>query len=156
MVRFRLKNRSKMTKKNKKISQKNVADADSFLNALEKATDALFYISETDAEIVPFIGREVDAVTAEAIVELAGADDDATVEVISADAFFERLTTHKDWFGDREKKRAERFAKVHEILKAELTEMAVVRIGRVRIDIIVAGRDRDGRLAGIRTWAVET
>ena len=145
-----------MTKKNKKISQKNAADADSFLNALEKATDALFYISETDAEIVPFIGREVDAVTTEAIVELAGAETDAPVEVISADVFFERLTTHKDWFGDREKKRAERFAKVHEILKAELTEMAVVRIGRVRIDIIVAGRDRDGRLAGIRTRAVET
>lgn len=143
-------------KKNKKISQKNLVEADSFLNALEKATDALFYISETDAEIIPFIGREVDAVTTAAIVEMAGVAADATVEVISADVFFERLTIHKDWFGDREKQRAERFAKVHEILKAELTEITVVRIGRIRIDIIVAGRDRNGRLAGIRTRAVET
>lgn len=133
-----------------------MAEADSFLNALEKATDALFYISETDAEIVPFIGREVDSVTTEAIVELAGADADSPVEVMSADGFFERLTAEKDWFGEREKQRAGRFAELYEILKTELTELTAVRIGRIRIDIIVAGRDHNGRLAGIRTRAVET
>ena len=70
--------------------------------------------------------------------------------------FFSRLTRVQDWHAEAEKERVRRFLKLRKLLRENLKETTVLRIGRIRIDIYVVGVDRYGKLAGIRTKAVET
>lgn len=90
------------------------------------------------------------------ILKQTGHEPDALVETVSADAFFERLIAINEWFGDSEKERAARFARLKAELAASLSDLTVFRIGRIRIDIYVVGIDAEGRLAGIATKSVET
>jgi hypothetical protein len=146
----------KMMKKNEKKSHGD----ENFIAAAEggfaAAARGLWYMSETDAEIVPFVWKEANSVTPAAVLEMLGAGDDATVEEVDPDTFFARLTTIQDWFGDGDKARAAGFDKLYEALQAELGKPTVFRIGNVQIDIVIAGIDAGGHIAGVRTRAVET
>jgi len=124
--------------------------------ALDSLTKNLFYISETDAEIVPFTFRKAESVTAAEILYQSGHKADDGVETLDAEAFFSRLTAVKDWFGPRENERAERFAVLKTEMENQLRDLKVFKIGKVQIDIYVVGLDGEGRLAGVRTKAVET
>ena len=120
-----------MTKKNKIILRSQGTTA----TMLTVLTNGLVYISETDAEIIPFNGDKASMVTADEILKQAGHEPDALVETVSAEAFFERLIAIKEWFGDSEKERAARFARLKEELAASLSDLTGFRIGKIRIDI---------------------
>lgn len=121
------------------------------LAEIEKSTDGLTYISETDASIEPvYVGH----VEAESFLESIGNDQKS--ETLDPAAFFDRLTTIKDWFGPRENERAKTFALLEEILRVNLRDIKVIRVGHIRIDIYVVGLDADDNLIGIKTKAVET
>lgn len=124
--------------------------------ALEAMTKGLVYISETDAAVIPFTGGTSPAVTAEEILRHTGQGADTTVETITAADFFDRLTKVKDWFGDTEIKRARQYAELRAELERTLIGLTVFKVGRVQIDLYIVGLDEDGRLAGVRTKAVET
>jgi len=122
------------------------------MDALEEACRGLTFISETDAELLPFhhaFGRGAN-------LKLAGQTARAPVEEPDFEEFFARLTIEKDWFGDEEKQRAERFARLRGVLREHLRDLRILRSGRIHIDILIAGIDQSGHLAGVRTWAVET
>lgn len=139
-------------KKNKKNSPGTKIKTD----ALAKALTGLIYISETDADILPFTGDKTSEVTALEIRKQSGTPSDVTIETVDPEGFFERLTTIKEWFGDVEKERAARFLKLKEELMRNLTQLKVFRIGTIRVDIYVVGIDTGGRLVGVKTRAVET
>jgi len=126
------------------------------IDAFAQVSNGLVYISETDAEVLPFIDGEADAVTKETVLKAAGLPDDTRVEEVDFDQFFARLSAVKDWYGDEEKKRAGQFARLGEVLQGYLRELKVFRLGRVQIEIYIAGLDETNHLAGIRTRAVET
>jgi hypothetical protein len=126
------------------------------INAFAQVSNGLVYISETDAEVVPFVDGEADAVTKEAVLKAAGLPDDMRVEEVDFDQFFTRLSAVKDWYGDEEKKRAGQYARLSEVLQGYLRELKVFRLGRVQIEIYIAGLDETNHLAGVRTRAVET
>jgi len=141
-----------MTKKNKKNSTVTSPKT----QPLARLLNGLIYVSETDAEIVPFTGEKATEVTSDEIRHQSGTPADVAIETVDAGPFFERLTQIKDWFGDAEKKRAGRFANLQDELAANLNDLKVLRIGKIRVDIYIVGIDKDGRLAGVRTKAVET
>ncbi len=118
--------------------------------------NGLIYISETDAEIIPFAGEKTSEVTIDEIRRQTGAATQVPIETVDLGQFFERLTQIKDWFGDAEKKRAARFAELRDELMADLKDVKVFRVGKIRIDIYIVGINSEGRLAGITTKAVET
>ena len=118
---------------------------------IEKSTDGLTYISETDAAVEPVI---VESDQAKNFLDSIGKGE--KIETLDPADFFDRLTTNKDWFGPNETARAKRFALLEEILRSNLHDLKVIRTGRIRIDIYVVGLDVDGNLAGIKTKAVET
>ncbi len=129
---------------------------DSFEAALQKTCEGLFYISETDAEIIPFFGgKEIDR-SRETILKLLGLEKTAPTEERPFDQFFSRLTKIQDWFTPVETKNAKRFLKLRKLLENNLEDLIVLRFGRIQIDIYVVGTDRNGNLAGIKTKAVET
>lgn len=145
-----------MTKNIKKISVATVASPASLEGAIERASKGLVYISETDAEIIPFTGEKVETVTAAAVADMAEISSDEQVQETTIGDFFDRLIEPHDWWGDREKKRASRIAELRAALTSSLTELKVYRFGRIQIEIFIVGKDVEGRLAGIRTRAVET
>ena len=123
---------------------------------LTSLTKDLIYISETDAEIVPFVLGKAREVTAKEMLEQLGRPADTPVETVNAEAFFARLTAIKDWFGPRETQRAKRFAELKQYLDEEFNDLKVFKIGKIQIDIYVVGTDKVGSLGGVRTNAVET
>jgi hypothetical protein len=144
---------------NLKNSKKNFAgregEIDPLLASLSDACRGLVFISETDAEIVPFAAGEVRSRTTESYLEALHIDG-KNIEEASFDNFFARLTAEKDWHRAPDKKRVRQFSKLQKVLEKELEDLRVLRVGRIRIDIYVVGVTGNGRLVGVKTKAIET
>ncbi len=147
-----------MSKRRKKM--KISADTQTLNNELteqiKNATAGLWYMSETDAEILPFAGKKTDAVTKENLLTQIGKPSDSAVEERDFNDFFTRLTEIKDWFGDEEKATAVKFAALKDLLEKNLKDLKVFKIEKIQIDIYIVGLDTIGNLIGIQTKAVET
>jgi hypothetical protein len=135
---------------------KNDKNSDALFRDIELACDGLIYISESDAPIVAFASKPGDKFTAEEAVRQLGLPLETPVEQRDFDEFFSRLTANRDWHGDAERMRAGKFLALQKLLKENLRDLNVFRIGRIRIDIFVVGSDANGRVMGIATKAVET
>jgi hypothetical protein len=129
---------------------------DSLFERIAERCEGLIYMSETDAPFTAFEGGKAAGVNAAALAEIAGISRDVPVEEITVARFFDRLTTIQDWFGEREKENAKKFSELKNMLEKDLRDLKVFRFGSIRIDIIAAGTDQNGNVAGIRTFAVET
>lgn len=116
----------------------------------------LYYISETDAEVLPFCGERAESVTSYEVVRQTGSDTGAKVEGINPEAFFGPLIRMQEWFNDSKKQQAVGFSKLYDELRDKLTDLHVFKIGEIRIDIYIVGIAADGRLAGVMTHSIET
>lgn len=136
--------------------QKNNKKFHNLPDAIKAACEDLVYISETDAPVLAFSGARVEAVTKETILQQTGHAAETQTEEMPFDGFFERLTAIKDWFGEPEKARAKNFLDLQKLLEENLSDRKVFRMGRIRLDIYAVGIDKEGRLMGVTTKAVET
>lgn len=123
---------------------------------IKEISEGLYYISETDAEILSFAGSEAAAVNKENLLKQTGNKPDAPVEERSFAEFFARLTKIQDWFGEEEKQAAAKFSALQELLEDNLKDLKVFKVGRIEIEIYAVGLDEHGKLTGIKTKAVET
>jgi len=123
---------------------------------IKRVAEGLSYISETDAEITPFAGEETEAVTKEEVLKQTKSAVDSPVEERGFAEFFARLTEIQDWFGDEEKKTAQKFVRLKELMETNLKDLKVFKIGKIQLDIYVVGLNAESKLTGIKTKAVET
>jgi hypothetical protein len=124
------------------------------LSKITRMTKGLVYTSETDADVEPFAGG---AVTGDDVAAAVSAVDSKTpIEEIAFDDLFGRLTAQQDWFGPREKKRAERFARLQRSIEENLRGIKVLKLGRIQKTIYVAGISPNNNLLGVKMDAVET
>ena len=121
---------------------------------IKNASEGLFYISETDAEILPFIGEQAEAVNAETILKQT--ESEAAVEERDFEDFFKRLTELQEWFGEEETANANKFAKLKDILQKNLRDLKVFKVGNIELDVYIVGLDANNIVTGIKTKAVET
>lgn len=129
---------------------------DKILSEISRACEGLVYISETDSPITAFLsGPGNDETDEETLSHITSASNN-DVEEIDFHLFFERLIAERDWHGAKEKERAQKFRALKSTLEDNLSELKVFKIGRVRKEIFVVGRDKDNRLMGVRTESVET
>lgn len=129
---------------------------DKILSEISRSCEGLIYISETDEPITAFLSeRRADEKPEKTLLQLS-TKMNGQVEEINFDNFFERLTGEKDWHGAKEKERVQKFRALKKTLEDNLTQLKVLKFGRVRKDIFVVGRDKDNRLLGVRTESVET
>lgn len=145
---------SNMVSRKKKVNKKEKNTK--LLDEIKKASKDLYYISETDAEITAFDGGKSEAISPKIILDRSKAEKDAKVEERDFDEFFERLTKIEDWFEEDETENANRFAHLRDLLKSNLRDLRVFKVGEVQIKIYAAGLDAEDDLVGIRTEAVET
>ena len=148
----------KLENLSEKVSEQQNKDSgeDELKNQLKKATENLFFISETDAEITPFFGRQAQAVTKEEILMQSQSMANVLIEEKDFAGFFKRLTEIQDWFGDEEKATTQKFAELKDLLERNLRGLKVFKIGKIQIDVYVVGLDAENNLLGIKTKAVET
>lgn len=146
-----------MSKRKKKM---NLIDSTSvepdLMEQIKNASKGLYYISETDAEILPFTGSKADSVTKEEVLRQTNRQIDVNVEEREFGEIFARLTKMQDWFGDEEKATAERFSALKDLLEKNLRDLKVFKIGSIDIDIYFVGLDAENNLMGIQTKAIET
>lgn len=131
-------------------------EKEKFSSEIEMLCRGLVYVSETDAPITYFSVPEASEASSKIILQQAAKRKNKQIEEVQFDDFFDRLISFKDWFGDREKVRAKKFLKLKQLLEENLTGIKVFRIGEIQVEIFVAGIDKEGRLAGVKTEAVET
>lgn len=135
---------------------KNIKSGLALFDAIERACEGLIYISETDSPMLPFAGEWASSINARIILQQAGREANAPVEEGSLEMFFGRLTAIKDWFRGPEQERAARFAELQKLLEGNLNGLRVFRIGKVQVEIIAVGLDREGIVMGVKTNVVET
>ncbi len=135
-----------MTEKNKKNSTEPELMIDRADERIARAAEGLIFISETDAPIEPFRWDKGGEVTVGVVREMAGMDADSPAEEADADAFFSKLTVKKEWYGEREIERAERFAGLYAALQASLSDLPRIPI-RAGPGEHLYCRDRCGRLS---------
>jgi hypothetical protein len=140
-------------KSDSSIAEKN---SSCLLSDIESAVKDLFYISETDAKILPFVGARTDAVTKENLLNQTKNESNTEVEERDFTEFFDQVTAIQDWFGDEEKAIAAKFLALRDLLKNNLRDLKVFKVGKIEIDIYVVGLDAESVLMGIQTKAVET
>lgn len=120
------------------------------------ACRGLSYMSETDALIETFNGGKADELSPDAIRKATGSDSKLRIEEVDPAEFFSRLTAVKDWYTAEQKRDTRRFAILEKLLRENLTDLHVYRIGRIRITIYVVGLDAAKNILGLKTAAVET
>lgn len=145
-----------MTEKIKKIFAETDRKVDDAYEQIAEAAEGLIFISETDAPIEPFRWEKANEVTEQVVRKMANVEADTPVEETEAETFFSKLIVKKEWFGDRETERAERFAELYDVLHANLRGLRVFRFGRIQVSFYIVGLDAEGCLAGVMTKAVET
>ena len=130
----------------------------SFDERLAIATRGLVYQSETDAVIEPYVSRDcrVETVDVDACRRCLGLGRAVPIVMGDAHEFFRDLCADRSWFGPAERERAARYRTLERLLRSELVQLRVFRVGRTSVRIYVVGKLQDGRLAGVVARAVET
>lgn len=128
------------------------------LNQLQKASDGLLLMSESDYPFEEFLWEALDSlvITPEIILRHTGHPVDTPVEVVDIDSFFSVATTEQEWHNPEERERVKKFQILVERFKHNLSEIKVYRLGERSIDVYIVGKTSTGDYAGLSTKVVET
>jgi hypothetical protein len=137
------------------MNHPQISDRD-LITQLEKATENLSWISETDRSWQVFLWEERSEITPEKIILQLGLNLDTTIEVCELDDFFAIATQEQDWHNQEESQEVKRYQQLVQILKVNLRNIQVYRLGKTTIDVYVIGQTEAGNLAGLFTQIVET
>ena len=135
---------------------KKKSKTNDLIERISQSVAGLSYTSESDAPVDLFVGNTADAVTRENLLSQLEISANSPVETVAFDDFFAPLTAIQSWFGKEEKASAAKFARLRDLLKNNLEDLNVFKIGAVELDIYVVGLNAESKLMGIATKAVET
>jgi DNA uptake protein ComE-like DNA-binding protein len=151
-------------------------DAAAVLAELDVVVDGLWFLSESDYPLDPFV-LPVSGPVALADVKTVIAPiwtvphagevglADRKVEASDLGWVFDRMTVEQDWWEDEQRQDAARWQAVRDVFEQDLADVQVFRVGRTNsrgtilvgaIDIYVWGTSSDGQLVGLHTVSVET
>jgi GTPase len=75
---------------------------------------------------------------------------------VSVNDFFAISTKEEDWHDQEERETVKRFQNRVSVLKQNLSQLQVFRVGSIDIDAYIVGVTDGGELAGVSTKLVET
>jgi len=128
----------------------------SIATQLQKASQGLLFLSETDAPFEVINWQTQGELTPAILLQLTEHPPDAPVEVVSVDQFFAIATAEEDWHDEEERETVQRFQKLVSTLKQNLLQLQVYRVGDRSIDVYIVGVTDGGDWAGLATKLVET
>ncbi|WP_172189071.1 nuclease A inhibitor family protein [Microcoleus asticus] len=129
---------------------------DSIADPLQKASEGLLFLSETDAPFEVIHWPAQGELTPAKLLQLTNHPPDAPVELRTVDDFFAIATAQEDWHDREERETVQRFQNLVSILKQNLSQLQVYRVGSIEIDAYIIGVTQNGDWAGLSTQLVET
>jgi len=75
---------------------------------------------------------------------------------VSVDDFFAIATQEEDWHDQDERETVQQFQDLVSVLKQNLSQLQVFRVGNINIDAYIVGTTPSGEWAGLSTKLVET
>jgi Nuclease A inhibitor-like protein len=124
--------------------------------ALADKIQGLLFPSESDRPIEVASSEDSADIKNQMVNHTADSNNEPVSGSISFEDFYNKYGTQKEWQNDAQKKFADQFGSALELLRANLTDVCVVRRGQVEITILVGGQAENGEWIGLKTTAVET
>lgn len=127
------------------------------LAELDRAVHGLWYMSESDYPLEAVLLEGTGEPDPDRLRELAAAPAAARVETRELEEFFrDAAAVRITGAGTTKTAGPASFADVLRILKENLADIRVYRIGAINIPVFVLGRSDSGTWLGVRTRVVET
>ncbi len=130
----------------------------SFQNQLQKVTKGLLLMSESEAPLKPFSWESEDGLVlnAQTVLQRTKHPTDTPVDIVDVDCFFKVATKDQDWHSSEERETVKKFQALVEILKNNLSNLTVYRVGKRNIDVYIVGKTPTGDYVGLSTKVIET
>jgi hypothetical protein len=128
------------------------------LGQIKQATEDLTYMSESDYPVKPF-HMESDSkksITVKDVLKATKHAPGTPVESIDFDNFFLNATQEQSWHSTEEKKSVKQYRNLVSLLKKNLSDLQVFKVGETERDVYVIGKSKSGDLLGVSTKVVET
>jgi hypothetical protein len=123
---------------------------------LEQAAAGLWFMSEADYPFEFVSWGEMNEIAFDYLRKQAGAAPDAPVQIVSPEKFFVTAMSEPKWKGADELAIARRYQALVRLLKENLDDLKVYRVGEINISVYIIGRTRLGNRVGLSTRVVET
>lgn len=124
------------------------------IETLTQASQGLLMPSESEYPFEIFTWKNVE-LTAEKILELTNYPPETLIEEVELDYFFRNVATEKDWHDKIQKENVAKFQNLVQVIKDNLAEIRVYRIGTIEVNVYIVGKTNDG-VAGLATKVIET
>lgn len=122
------------------------------INQLHSLIEGKVWMSEGDYPFSVICWENVDTIKE----KLLNGRDNKQIEVKELDDFFGRVTVMEDWYNQEEKEECKSYQELVELLKTNLSDVNVYRIGEVEIDCYILGKTENNTVVGLSTVSVET
>lgn len=124
--------------------------------ALQETTEGLLYMSESDYpfEVIRWDGSE--QLSPEYLLRVAGGHYSAKVEETTVEKFFRVAAGEQEWKDGAQLELARKYQLLLKLLKENLKDIKVYRVGEINISVYVVGMSEDGSWLGVATRVVET
>ncbi len=126
------------------------------LAELKEATEGLTFMSESDYPLEVVHWEELQEITHHFLRQVSEQPAAAPVRMQSVDEFFHVAVSEAKWKSTEQLAVAKRYQILVRLLKDNLKDLKVYRIGEVNIPAYVVGRSASGKWAGVSTRVVET
>jgi hypothetical protein len=128
------------------------------LKQVKRAINGLTYMSESDYPLEPFHmeGDGKDSITERDILKATHHAPKTPVETFDFNNFFLNATQEQDWHGAEEKQSVKRYQQLVKLLKENLSDIQVFKVGETEKDVYVVGKSKSGDFVGVSTKVVET
>ncbi len=126
------------------------------LAELKEATEGLIFMSESDYPLEVIRWEGTNEISPEYIRESAGQPPAEPLKITSADESFKVAASEAEWKSKEELDTAKRYQTLVRLLKENLTDLKVYRVGEINIPVYVIGRHAAGSWMGVSTRVVET
>jgi len=121
---------------------------------LTQASQGLLMPSESEYPFEVFVWEDVK-LTPEKILELTNYPPATSIEQVELDYFFRNVATEKDWHDKIQKGNVAKFKNLLQVIKDNLAEIRVYRIGTIEVSVYIVGKTNEG-VAGLATKVIET
>ena len=121
---------------------------------LTQASQGLLMPSESEYPFEVFVWKDVE-LTPQKILELTNYPPATSIEQVELDYLFRNVATEKDWHDEIQRENVAKFQNLVQVVKGNLAELRVYRIGTIEVSVYIVGKTNDG-VAGLATKVIET
>ena len=126
------------------------------LQRIQDAADGLLFMSESDYPLQVVRLDQHSASLEEVLLRFSEKEPGSPIEKQELDYFFRNAARIDPMATPLQQETAHRFQLLVKVLREELSDIQVYRVGEVDIDAFIIGRLPDGSYAGLRTKLIET